>query len=198
MAADTVGLMDALSIERAHLIGESMGGMIAQLIALNYPDRILTLTSMCSSPGAFDPDLPPMPDEIIALAMAPLPESRAERVEHLVEFYRALSGTTPFDEQRNRTLIETDMDRGFNPTPAHALVILSAPSRREALGHLDLPVLVIHGDADPLFPYEHGVATAKAVPGARLVAVADAGHVDLCWRVDDLLPPILDQLTSAR
>jgi pimeloyl-ACP methyl ester carboxylesterase len=66
------------------------------------------------------------------------------------------------------------------------------------LGHLDLPVLVIHGDADPLFPYEHGVATAKAVPEARLVTVADAGHVDLCWRVDDLLPPILDQLASAR
>jgi pimeloyl-ACP methyl ester carboxylesterase len=198
MAADTVGLMDALSIERAHLIGESMGGMIAQLIALNYPDRVLTLTSMCSSPGVFDPELPPIPDEIIALGMAPLPESRAERVEHLVEFYRALSGTTPFDEQRNRNLIETDMDRGFNPTPAHALVTLSAPSRREALGHLDLPVLVIHGDADPLFPYEHGVATAKAVPGARLVTVSEAGHVDLCWRVDDLLPPILDQLTSAR
>jgi pimeloyl-ACP methyl ester carboxylesterase len=197
MAADTVGLMDALSIERAHLIGESMGGMIAQLIALNYPDRVLTLTSICSSPGAFDPDLPPTPDEIVALAMAPLPDARAERVERVVELYRALSGTTPFDEQRNRTLIETDMDRGFNPTPAHALVILSAPSRREALQGLDLPVLVIHGDADPLLPYEHGVAMAKAVPGAKLVTVAGAGHVDICYRVDDLLPPILDQLTSA-
>jgi pimeloyl-ACP methyl ester carboxylesterase len=197
MAADTVGLMDALSIERAHLIGESMGGMIAQLIALNYPDRVLTLTSICSSPGAFDPDLPPTPDEIVALAMAPLPDARAERVERVVELYRALSGTTPFDEQRNRTLVETDMDRGFNPTPAHALVILSAPSRREALQGLDLPVLVIHGDADPLLPYEHGVAMAKAVPGAKLVTVAGAGHVDICYRVDDLLPPILDQLTSA-
>jgi pimeloyl-ACP methyl ester carboxylesterase len=198
MAADTVGLMDALSIERAHLIGESMGGMIAQVIALNYPDRVLTLTSICSRPGAFDPELPPIPDEIIELAMAPLPETRAERVEQLVEFFRALAGTKLVDEQLWRTMLETDMDRGFNPTPAHALVILSAPSRREALGHLDLPVLVIHGDADPLFPYEHGVATAKAVPGAKLVTVAEAGHVDICYRVDDLLPPILDQLTSAR
>ena len=197
MAADTVGLMDALSIDRAHLIGESMGGMIAQLIALNYPDRVLTLTSMCSSPAAADPDLPPIPDEIIEIAMAPLPETRAERVEHLLETYRAMAGK-PFDEQHNRTLIETDMDRGFNPMPAHALVLLSAPSRRDALQHLDLPVLVIHGDADPVLRYEHGVATAKAIPGAKFVTVAGAGHIDLCERVDDLLPPILDQLTSVR
>jgi pimeloyl-ACP methyl ester carboxylesterase len=197
MAEDTVGLMDALSIERAHLVGASLGGMIAQLVALQYPDRVLSMTSICSTPGVSDPDLPPMPDEIVMLAMTPVPESRAERVEHLVGFYRALAGSrTPFDEDYWRSVFEADMDRGFNPLPAHGLVAAAAPSRRGALEHLDLPVLVIHGDSDPILQYEHGVATAKAVPGARLVTIAGGGHIDVLAPVDEVVPPILDLLAS--
>jgi pimeloyl-ACP methyl ester carboxylesterase len=198
MAADTIGLMDALSIPRAHLIGASMGGMIAQVIALNYRDRVLTLTSICSTPGVSDPELPSMPEAIMELAMTPLPESRGGRVDYLVEFYRAMAGPgIVFDEQRWRARFETDMDRGFNPMPGHGLAVASAPSRREALQHLDLPVLVIHGDADPILQYEHGEATAKAVPGAKLVTVAGAGHIDVLAPVDEILPPILGLLARA-
>ena len=199
MAADTIGLMDALSIPQAHLIGASMGGMIAQVIALNYPDRVLTLTSISSTPDISDPELPSVPEAIIELSMAPQPESREGQVDQLVDFYRALAGTrNPFDEQHWRALFQTDMDRGFNPMPGHGLAGASAPSRREALQHLNLPVLVIHGDADPIIQYEHGVATAKAVPGAKLVTVAGAGHIDVLTSVDKILPPILDHLAGTR
>jgi pimeloyl-ACP methyl ester carboxylesterase len=199
MAADTVGLMDALSIQRAHLIGVSLGGMIAQVVALDHPDRVLTLTSICSTPGLSDPELPAMSDRILELAMMPFPESRAGRVDQLVEFYRVSAGTkTPFDERHWRSVFEADMERGFNPVPGQTLAAALAPSRREALQHLDLPVLVIHGDADPILHYEHGVATAKAVPGAKLVTVAGAGHIDVLAQVDEVLPPILDHLAGNR
>jgi pimeloyl-ACP methyl ester carboxylesterase len=197
MAEDAIGLMDALSIRRAHLVGASLGGMIAQVVALKHPERVLTLTSICSTPGVSDPSLPPTPDAIIEKALAPVPESRADRVDQQVEFYRMLAGTrTPFDEQRWRSRFETDMDRGFNPVPAHGLAAASAPTRREALHDLDLPVLVIHGDADPILQYEHGVATADAVPGAKLVTVAGAGHIDVLVPVEEVLPPLLDHLAS--
>jgi pimeloyl-ACP methyl ester carboxylesterase len=197
MAADTVGLMDALSIPRAHLIGASMGGMIAQVIALTYPERVLTLTSICSSPGVGDAELPVMSDNIVELAITPMPESTADRVDHLVAFYRAMAGTgVPFDEPFWRSRFESDMERGFNPKPGHGAAVASAPSRRHALQDLDLPTLVIHGDADPLLPLGHGVATAEAIPGAQLVTIAGAGHIDVATRVDEVIPPILELLGS--
>ena len=179
MAADTIGLMDALSIPTAHLVGTSMGGMVAQTVALDHPDRVLTLTSICSSPGAFDPDLPATPEHIVELAMAPMPDSREGRLDRLVEFWQSCAGTTfAFDEPHWRSVFETDLDRGFNPTPGHGFAIAMSPSRREALRNLEMPVLVIHGDADPILPHAHGVATAEAIPGAKLVAIPGAGHTD--------------------
>ena len=159
---------------------------------MTYPERVLTLTSMCSSPG-LDADLPVPSDDIIVLAMTPMPESRADRVENRVEFYRAIwPAAIPFDEARWRVYFEAEMDRGFNPKPGHGAAAASAPSRRQALGNLDLPALVIHGDDDPLSPLGNGVATAEAIPGARLVTVAGAGHIDLQTWVSEIIPPILE------
>jgi pimeloyl-ACP methyl ester carboxylesterase len=195
MAADTIGLMDALGIPRAHLIGASMGGQIAQVIALTYPDRVLTLISMCSSPGMGDVDLPVPSDDIIELALTPMPESRADRVDYRVAFYRAIWPTgIAFDEAHWRAYFEADMDRGFNPKPGHGAAVASTPSRRQALKNLDLPVLVIHGDADPLCPLGNGVATAEAIPGAQLVTVSGAGHIDLQTWASEIVPSILEHL----
>jgi pimeloyl-ACP methyl ester carboxylesterase len=187
MAADTVGLMDAVSIDRAHLIGVSMGGMIGQTVALRYPECVLTLTSICSSPG-FDTTLP---FGAIAELIAPWPDTRAEQVEWRLAAFRAMAGSWPFAEARYRARFEAELDRGFNPTPGHGAAVGASGSRRQALASLDLPVLVIHGDEDPLAPFEHGVATADAIPGARLLPLSGAGHVDVLNQPDLIMPSML-------
>ncbi len=199
MAADTIGLMDALSITRANLVGVSMGGMIAQLVALQYPPRVVSLTSISSSSGIADADLPVMSDDLVELAVTPMPDSNTARVDHFVAFYRAMAGTAvPFDEGRWRARFEADLLRGFNAAPGHGAAAVTAPSRRAALQHLDAPTLVIHGDADPLLPHAHGVATAEAIPGAKLVTLPGAGHIDVLEVPGDILPPILEHLARAQ
>jgi pimeloyl-ACP methyl ester carboxylesterase len=195
MAADTIGLMDALSIDRAHLVGVSMGGMIGQVVALRYPERVLTLTSICSSPGASDGRLPSPPPAIIELMMAPFPDTRAEQVEWHLAGYRAMAGSWPFADAHHRARFEADLDRGFNPSPGHGMAVYASGSRLETLADLDLPVLVIHGDADPLLPFEHGAATADAIPGARLLVLPGAGHIDVLDQPDLVLPSILEMFS---
>jgi len=177
MADDAVGLLDALSLESAHVVGESMGGMIGQRMAIHRSDRIRTLTSIMSSTG--DPGLPPPTAEASEVLANRPPTDRAGYVADYVDRWRVLHGPDiPYDEEASRKLAERIFDRGLYP-PGFArqlAAIFADGSRKEALGSVTVPTLVIHGKADPLVPVECGIATAEAVPGAKLVLIDGMGH----------------------
>lgn len=183
MAADTIGLMDALNIEKAHIIGWSMGGMIAQLLAIHYPNRVLSLTSWMSTYWTFDPDVPAMSDELLSLFAeimeAGPPETKEAFIEGNVNIFRLMSGSRfPLDEQWVRSITDKSYIRGWNTNTAQnqAAAGMASPSRLEALRNLNIPTLVIHGTEDPVINYAHGVVCAKVIPGAKLLALKGVGH----------------------
>jgi len=177
MADDAVGLLDAIGVESAHLLGVSMGGMIVQEMAINHAERIRTMTSIMSSTGS--PDLPPPRPEAMAVLLKPPPLGRDEYIENSVEATQVLGGTAlPFDEDRVRERAGRIFDRGLNPTGTarQLAAILASGSRKEALKSVAVPSLVIHGADDPLVPVEGGIDTAEAIPGAELLIIDDMGH----------------------
>jgi len=177
MAADAVGLLDGLGIDRAHVVGASMGGMIAQSVAIEFPSRVRTLTSIMSTTG--NPDLPPANPEAMGVLLAPPPTTRDEAIERSVSVFRTIgSPGFPFDETEMRERAARGFDRGFNPagTVRQLVAILASGSRKEALKALRLPALVIHGKDDPLVPFPAGEDTAAAIPGAELMAIEGMGH----------------------
>jgi pimeloyl-ACP methyl ester carboxylesterase len=177
MAADAAGLLDHLGIESAHVVGVSMGGMIAQLLAINHPARVLTLTSIMSNVGGrHEPSPTP---EALAVLLTPPPETREERIEFGLRVRQVLAGTRyAQDVERERRRATMIVDRSFSPdgTARQYAAIISARDREPELGRLSIPVLVIHGDEDPLVRSEHGHRTAGAVPGAELVILEGVGH----------------------
>jgi pimeloyl-ACP methyl ester carboxylesterase len=177
MAADAVGLLDALHIDKAHIVGASMGGMIAQAVAIEYPSRILTLTSIMSSTG--NPDLPPATPTAMGVLLAPPPTTREEAIERSVIVFRTIgSPGFPFDENDIRSRAARGFDRGFNPagTVRQLVAILASGNRKAALSAVRVPTLVIHGKDDPLVPFPAAQDTAAAIPGAELLAVDGMGH----------------------
>ena len=177
MAADTVGLMDALGIAKAHLVGASMGGMIAQEVALLYPERVRTLTSIMSSTG--DPKLPGPTREAGAMLMAPPPTTREEFIQRFGETWTLLrAGRFPEDEGKDKAMAERIFARGLSPegVARQFRAILASGSRKDRLRALKTPTLVIHGTVDPLVRPEAGRDTAAAIPGAKLVMVERMGH----------------------
>ncbi len=177
LAADGVGLLDALDIPAAHVVGASMGGMIAQTMAITYPARVLSLTSIMSTTG--ERSLPPARPEAAAVLLLPAPADRAGNVERAVHIFRTIgSPGFPFDEARVRDLAGRSYDRCFSPAGAarQLVAILASGSRREALAAVTIPTLVIHGRDDPLIPLEAGLDTARAVPGAELLVIDGMGH----------------------
>lgn len=176
MAADAVGLLDALQVSSAHVVGISMGGMIAQEMVIHWPDRVRTLTSIMSS--AAEPTLPSRPDVMTAL-ITPPPADREGYLKHSLQIWSVLNGPAfPIDEERVRVRAENAFDRGLSPagTMRQLAAVLGSGSRQEALAHVAVPALVIHGDADPLVPVEDGIATAEAIPGAELLIIEGMGH----------------------
>ena len=177
MMYDAMGLLDELGIDSVHVVGLSMGGMIAQIMAVEFPERIRTLTSVMSSTG--DPDLPPPKPEALSILFKRLPTERIDYIESCVQVWRVLSGTKfPVDEIRVRKRAEQSHDRGLNPAGfarQHAAIIASG-SRKEMLKSLTVPTMVLHGDADPLVPVECSIDTANAIPGAKLVIIKGMGH----------------------
>lgn len=177
MAADAVGLLDELGIESAHIVGTSMGGMIAQTIAIHYPDRVRTLTSIMSSTN--HPDLPQPTPEAMSVLLKQPPSNRVEFIESSVESSRVLYGTKyPLNEDYVREYAGRAFDRCYYPdgTGRQLAAVLASGSRRDALQGLKVPTLVIHGDADPLVPVEGGKDTAESIPGAKLFIVEGMGH----------------------
>lgn len=175
MAADAAGLLDALELTRAHVVGISMGGMIAQAMAIGRPDRVLSLTSLMSTPGG---RFMGQYGAIRAL-VGPPPRTRSEAIETGVRLARAISGPGfPLNDDRLRDLAARSWDRGHCPTgfARQMAAILGAAPRTSALARLRAPTLVVHGEHDPLVPVAAGRATAAAVPGARLVVVPGLGH----------------------
>jgi pimeloyl-ACP methyl ester carboxylesterase len=177
MAADAAGLLDVLGIEAAHVFGVSMGGMIAQDMASHDPHRVRTLISYMSSSGGRD--LPPPTADALSLLTLPAPADRASYLEQAWQWAAVLNGPAfPFDPDRVRTRAEQAFDRCHYPqgTARQLAGILASGSRRSALGAVQAPTLVIHGDADPLVPVEAGRDTAAAVPGAKLMIIEGLGH----------------------
>lgn len=187
LAADALGLLDYLQIQQAHLVGVSMGGMIAQLIAIRHPGRVLTLTSIMSTTG--NPRLPGATREAQAALAAPLKRSRKNRgkdkpeleevIEQTLHSWKAIrSPGFPLDEQVLRTQCEAVIVRGHHPAgiARHLLACLCAPDRRPRLRQLSLPTLVIHGTHDPLVPLACGEDTAANIPGAELYTIEGMGH----------------------
>ncbi|MEV6620673.1 alpha/beta hydrolase [Amycolatopsis sp. NPDC051106] len=177
MAADTIGLFDALDLETAHIAGVSMGGMISQTVAALHPDRIRTLTSIMSTTGSRLLGRPAF--STLRMMGAKPPKSREEAVESAVRMFRHIgSHGFPFDEARVRELAGTGWDR--DPTAGgvgrQLGAILKSGNRTPLLRRITAPTLVIHGDRDRMVHPTGGAATARAIRGARLETVRGMGH----------------------
>jgi pimeloyl-ACP methyl ester carboxylesterase len=177
MAADTVGLMDALGIRSAHVVGASMGGAIAQEVAIHFPDRIRSLTSIMSTTGNLK--LPQPKREAMALLMSKPPNTRDEYVAMFSRNWKILrQGSFPLDEVRDIQIAQRCYERGLNPEGVgrQLRAILASGARNKALANVRTPTLVIHGTVDPLVRPEAGKDTANSIPGAKLVMVEGMGH----------------------
>lgn len=192
MAADAVGLLDALGIDRAHMVGASMGGMIAQLVAATYPDRTLSLTSIMSTSGNRRLP-PPRPEAFKALTTPPPPNATLEQmIPHVMRIARAIgSPAYPAPEDRLIERITRDFHRSFHPTGSarQLAAIVDDGCRRKRLKTITAPTLVIHGSDDPLVRIEGGRDTAAHIPGARLHEIPGMGH--------DLPLELVDEVADA-
>jgi pimeloyl-ACP methyl ester carboxylesterase len=177
MADDAVGLLDALGIGKAHICGTSMGGMIAQTVAIRHPSRVLSLISIYSTTG--NSDLPPPKPEVIELLLAPAPRERDAYLQHMVLLYKAMAGRGfAFDEAWARMITGKAYDRSFSPegTARQINAVRTQTNRKKALASVSAPTLVIHGTDDPVVPVDAGRDTAEAIPGAHLLLIEGMGH----------------------
>jgi pimeloyl-ACP methyl ester carboxylesterase len=177
MAADAVGLLDTLGLPAAHLCGASMGGMIAQTLAIRHPARVLSLTTVYSTTGTRE--IPPPRPDVLELLLTPSPPDREGCVEYLVKLHRALAGKGfAFDEAWARWISARAYDRSFSPegTARQLRAVMNQVDRTGALASVRAPTLVIHGTDDPLVPTEAAVQLSQAIAGARLLLIEGMGH----------------------
>lgn len=209
MAKDSVELLDYLNISQAHILGVSMGGMIAQNIAIHYSEKVLSLTSIMSSGYTLNPKI--ATNFKLRLAMSVLPffikrfyiknkytEHRVT-VNHYVATYKMLSGRHfPFNEQYFRTIFTESIDKrkGQNPRARYQqfCAIVASGSRLKKLHLIKAPTLVIHGTADPLVNYKHAEIYAPLIPNARLLTIEGMGHELSKEILDEVLPQIISHL----
>lgn len=177
MARDVVGLLDVLGIDAAHAVGASMGGAIAQTLAIEHPQRLLSLTSIMATSG--DPSLPPPRPEALQLLMTPTPTDQAGYYQRYVQTWKVLRGPGfPLDEARDLERAAQAFTRGIYPAGVarQMVAILASGSRKAALAKVRVPTLVIHGAADPLVPVACGIDVADAIPGAQRLIIEGMGH----------------------
>ena len=200
LLADAIGVLDAYGLRAANLVGISMGGAMAQVLALEHPDRVTTLTVISTSPaGPGEPDLPDMAAETGTAYQAAWPRDWSDReavLDGLTGLARVnASPNRAFEEHEIRALLTRVLDRTRNVEASmtnHAILSGGGGRWRERLGELEMPTLVIHGADDPLFPIEHGEALAREIPDARLVRLDRVGHElpRVAW--DVVVPAILE------
>ena len=194
MAQDALGVLDVLGVERAHVVGVSMGGMVAQRVAIAAPQRVLSLTSIMSSSGA--KGLPQARPEVTRVLLK-RPESHAPDavVDHYVRLFKAIGSPAypvPEDDMRKRIL--RGVERSFHPegTLRQMMAIVADTKRASQLARVTSPTLVLHGRADPLVPFAHGEDTAARISGARLVGFDGMGHdlppEPVAQMLDELIP----------
>ncbi len=190
MALDAIGVLDALNIDQAHIVGVSMGGMIAQRVAIAAPNRVLSLTSIMSSSGARG--LPQAQSKVLGTLLSrPKSNSESDVADHYVKLFKVIgSPGFPIDAAESRERILEGIRRSFHPAGTlRQMVAIAADAKRPAeLAKITCPTLVIHGKDDPLVPYANGVDTANRIKGAHLVGIEGMGH--------DLPPGVVSRITS--
>lgn len=202
LVADTVGIMDHLSLGSAHVIGRSMGGMIGQLLALDHPERVRSLLLFGSSAAPGDDRLPGPLDEFVERMTERLfagpPTDDEGRIAWLLELDELLSGSAyPVDIERQTALARAEVETGWSPETGHGVAVHASPGRLDRLTDVAVPTVVVHGTADPVFPPAHGRALASRIEGAALVEVDGLGHDVPDRLVEDLWPVIEGHLRAA-
>lgn len=180
LVSDPVGVLDAFGLAKAHIVGLSMGGGIAQELVLGWPERVITLTLMSATAGFGDPDLPGVDPRLHVSMPEPDWADRAAVIEHLVADQRLYASTNrPFDDAAAREVATVVVDRSRNMESSarnHHAAPGDGGSWRHRLPEITAPTLVMHGTDDPLFPLPHGVALAREIPNARFVELPATGH----------------------
>ena len=208
MAADGIAVLDAYGIEQAHIIGASMGGMITQLIGLNHPERVLTLTPIMSTPNpnavleAMDGEagqatLSPPTAEVLAAITAGAQLDYSDRdavLANRAEMFQALQGSGYRDDGYDTAIFAEELDRAINFASSlnHGPAIAQSQAWHDRLDQLDFPTLVIHGDEDPILPYDHGQALHAAIPGSTMITLEGVGHELPRGVWDTVVPAILE------
>jgi pimeloyl-ACP methyl ester carboxylesterase len=189
MAKDAVGLLDVLNIERAHVVGMSMGGMIAQTMAIEHPSRVRSLTSIMSTTG--NPRVGRPKTSVVVRALKLTGGSKETFADRQASLFKLFSGSL-YDELEIREVAKLSLERDFTPdgTARQMAAIMASPDRTPQLKKLNVPTLVVHGLEDGLVQPSGGYATTKAIPGARLLAFPDMGHNLPQARI----PEILDEI----
>lgn len=181
LACDVVGVLDALGIDAADVVGYSMGGAVAQVLALDHARRVRGLVLVATTPGLGDERLPFAADWFVERMaerlFEPPPRTFDERVAWTVDLYRLLAGDRyPFDEEGQAQLAAAEVERAWHPESGHGVAANASPSRLDRLAEISAPTLIVHGTRDPVYAIAHGEALAAGIPGAELVTVDGLGH----------------------
>ena len=176
MADDAIGILDILNIEKAHVCGASMGGMIAQIIAYKHPSRVRSLAIIMSTTG--NPELPPSNSEILMQFFAPVPSEREAYIEEMIKRDKLINGNFPFDEHQSRIYRTKEYDRSYYPEGvARQLAATSVPGNlKPYINAIKAPTIVIYGSEDPFYHVEAGKDIASSIPGAELMIIDGMGH----------------------
>ena len=194
MAKDAVALLEVLNIKKAHIIGASMGGMITQILALDHPEKVLTITPIMTSPGVQNDSLSGPTEELLEAYKKSLVHNIRGRIEDgVVEIYRQLTGSRfPFNEQKFRDKIKPVISHGNNPYALHGEAVGASPDRTSRLQEIKVPALVIHGTEDAILPLDHGIAVADGIADSKRMIMDGVGHEI----PEELLPEIVDEIVA--